>query len=90
MARRSANQQRKPPPKAPQVIVTGARAGSPLHYMLSVVNDETADPTRRDRLAISAAQYVHVRADLKGKKHQEAELADEAGEGSEWESDLQY
>ena len=32
---------------------------SPLEYMLSVMNDEGADDQRRDRMAVSAAPYVH-------------------------------
>ena len=43
---------------------------SPLDYMLSVMNDPEVDDARRDRMAIAAAPYVHVRAaDAKpGKK----------------------
>lgn len=32
---------------------------SPLDYMLSVMNDGAADDTRRDRMAIAAAPFVH-------------------------------
>src|SRR4051794_26756346 len=35
---------------------------SPLDYMLVVMNDPAADPTRRDRMAVAAAPHLHVRA----------------------------
>jgi hypothetical protein len=34
---------------------------TPLHYMLSVVADPTADVDRRDRMAIAAAPFCHPR-----------------------------
>jgi hypothetical protein len=34
---------------------------TPLEYMLAVMNDNGADITRRDRMAIAAAPYVHGR-----------------------------
>jgi len=45
-----------------QAVLTEARPGTPLAYMLAVINDPTADADRRDRLAVCAAQYVHSRA----------------------------
>ena len=49
---------------------------SPLDHMLAVMNDPDADPARRDRMAIAAAPYVHVRAaDAKPGKKDEAEQA---------------
>ena len=47
----------------------------PLDYMLAVMRDPTADPARRDRMAIAAAPLCHARvSDLRlGKK--EAEFA---------------
>jgi hypothetical protein len=41
---------------------------------------------------IAAAQYCHPRAAdyRKGKKDHEAEVAKEAGAGTEWDSDLEY
>src|SRR5690606_11095801 len=32
---------------------------SPLDYMLTVINDDKADQSRRDRLAIAAAPFCH-------------------------------
>jgi hypothetical protein len=57
-----------------------------------VINDPTADPGRRDRMAICAAQYVHPRsADFrKNKRDVEAEAAKRAGADTEWHTDLQY
>ena len=72
----------QPPPKG----------RSPLDYMLAVVNDPAASVSRRDRMAIAAAPYVHPRAgDFKrGKKVRQAEAARQAGGGSEWADDLKY
>ena len=65
---------------------------SPLDYMLTVINDPAASVTRRDRMAIAAAPYVHPRAgDFKrGKKVRQAEAARQAGASSEWADDLKY
>jgi hypothetical protein len=84
--------QRKPSPTVPQAILTDAqRAGLlPLDYMLSVVRDPTADVSRRDRMAIAAAQYCHPRAaDTRASKRaQQAKAAKAAAAGSEWAGDL--
>lgn len=34
---------------------------TPLEYMLAVLRDDTADPDRRDRMAVAAAPYIHAR-----------------------------
>ncbi len=59
---------------------------SPLDYMLSVMNDPGVDDARRDRMAIAAAPYVHVRAaDAKpGKKEAAEEAALTAERGTSW------
>lgn len=51
-----------------------AEAGlSPLDYMLLVMRDEAEDPQRRDRMAMAAAPFVHVRAlDARPGKKDEA------------------
>ena len=58
---------------------------SPLDYMPAVMNDPDADPARRDRMAIAAAPYIHVRAaDAKpGKEAEQAALT--AERGTSWE-----
>lgn len=55
---------------------------TPLEYMLRVMNDPNAERDRRDKMAIAAAQYMHVKADVKEaaktKKEEQAQAADEA------------
>jgi hypothetical protein len=33
----------------------------PLEYMIRVMRDETAEPARRDAMAVAAAPYLHAR-----------------------------
>ena len=56
---------------------------TPLEYMLSVMNDDDQDPTRRDRMAMAAAPYVHARASdvAPGKKEQKQEAAEKVAAG---------
>jgi len=54
---------------------------SPLEYMLSVMNDAGADPSRRDRMAQAAAPFVHARAGEAGKKEAAAENAKKVAQG---------
>lgn len=55
---------------------------APLDYMLAVMNDPDVDQTRRDRMAIAAAPYVHGRAEDNrvGKKELRQEAANKAAE----------
>ena len=54
----------------------------PLDYMLSVMNDPEAETERRDRMAVSAAPYIHARkGEGKGKKEEKDEKAKAAGAG---------
>jgi hypothetical protein len=48
--------------------------------MLTVMNDEDADLSRRDRMAMAAAPFVHSRAEgeAEGKKAQRQATADAA------------
>ena len=59
---------------------------TPLEYMLSVMNDESADPSQRDRMAIAAAPYVHPRASdaQPGKKEQRQAAAEEVASGGKF------
>lgn len=56
---------------------------TPLEYMLAVMNDAEGDPDRRDKMAIAAAPYVHVKADTAavGKKAQRQANAEKAAAG---------
>lgn len=59
---------------------------SPLEYMLEVMNDEEADPARRDRMAQAAAPYVHARAEASaaGKKEQKQAAAEGIAAGGKF------
>lgn len=52
---------------------------TPLEYMVDVMNDPDADQTRRDRMALAAAPYVHGKiAEVgAGKKEQQKQKAEE-------------
>ena len=65
---------------ADQYIKEGQK--TPLEYMLSVINDESAEKDRRDRMAQVAAAYVHPRlAEQRGKKDDRKDRAKAAGKG---------
>ena len=53
---------------------------SPLKWLLRVVNDDTAEPARRDRCAIAACQYLHGRVREGGVKAARAAEAEEVAE----------
>lgn len=58
-------------PKAAPIDIQDAAtmAGvGPLDYMLSVMRDPTADAARRDRMAVAAAPYLHLKPAEAGKK----------------------
>lgn len=78
--------------KAPADVKREARSAGldPLSYMLEVMNDDEADVTRRDRMAIAAAPFVHAKPGdaPKGKKEAAQEAAHTAGEGTVWGDDL--
>jgi hypothetical protein len=77
----------------PPDIRKAARASklSPLDYMLTVMNDESAEVLRRDRMAIAAAPFVHRRAGeiAPSKRELTQQAAEQAGKGSEWGDDLE-
>ncbi len=64
-------------------IVAAGRALklSPLEYMLAVLNDETAEDARRDRMAQAAAPFVHARAGEATKKVDAADKAKRVAAG---------
>lgn len=67
------------------VPVTATLDGAlePLSYMLSVMNDPSAEAERRDRMAIAAAPYRHPRLDrvTQSKKDEAAQDAKSAAVG---------
>lgn len=67
----------------PADIRSAARAAklSPLEYMLAVLNDETAEDARRDRMAQAAAPFVHARAGEATKKGGAADKAKQVAAG---------
>jgi hypothetical protein len=89
MGRSTSNSPRKPLTNLPQPNLTGTRPLSPLQYMLNIVNDATASASRRDRMAVVAARYMHPRPSSVRKKRQQAEAAEKAG-GGVWAGDLDY
>ena len=79
---RSSKPQKTTPKKKPKDIPVDIQEDAereeltPLEYMLKVMNTETADPNRRDRMAQAAAPFVHRRAEGKvGKKEVAADQA---------------
>ena len=45
-----------------QEAIRKAGAGeTPLEYMLRVMRDPTSEPERRDKMAVGAAPYVHMK-----------------------------
>ena len=71
-----------PPTRAdvPGGMAGALREETPLEYMLRVMNED-GDDNRRDKLAIAAAPFVHVRAGDIGKKSEKREAAKKAGAG---------
>src|SRR5215469_11337348 len=48
--------------KTREIANQAAKVGlTPLQYMLGVLRDDTADPDRRNRMAVAAAPYIHAR-----------------------------
>lgn len=54
---------------------------TPLQYMLKVMNDPAAPCDRRDKMAVAAAPYVHVKGEEPGKKKTAEERAKAASRG---------
>ena len=65
-----------------------AAGQTPLEYLLELMRDESADPQRRDRAAVSAAPFCHIKLADVGKKAREKDDAKTAGEDSDWGTDL--
>ena len=78
-------------PAAAPVVRAMPGQMTPLDYMMNVINDPSADETRRDRMAQAAAPYVHPKAAdaAPGKKEQREQAARTAERGTDWEALLQ-
>jgi hypothetical protein len=74
---------REKEPKAPVDVKKSAKTAQmlPLEYMLKVMNDDGAEEMRRDRMAVSAAPFVHAKPGEQGKKGQKDDAAKQAGKG---------
>ena len=92
MAQHPGNPQPKPRPRLPADVVTAAELQgiTPLEYMLQVMRNPKTSARRRDRMAVTAARYLHPRPGDVGKKHQQDEAADNAGIDSQWCEDLAF
>jgi phage terminase small subunit len=60
--------QKGPDIESDDEIILKRGAKTPLQYMLDVMNDESKDGARRDRMAQAAAPYVHSRRGEKSSK----------------------
>ena len=54
---------------------------NPLEYMLAIMNDPEIEPSRRDKMAIAAAPFIHPKAGESGKKEKLADAAEKASAG---------
>ena len=69
---------RKPAQKLP---ISVPKAPTPLEFLLSVMNDDGAEPALRVKAATTAAQYVHIRKHDGGQKAEQADKAKQAATG---------
>jgi phage terminase small subunit len=65
----------------PNLLAALGEGKTPLAYMLVVMNDDTAEKDRRDRMAVAAAPYVHAKQGESGKKDAKQDAAKKAGAG---------
>lgn len=89
-ARSGAGRPRKGAPKAPPVVADlmpedsggdEVEAGTPLEYLLRVMNDPVQDERLRVRAAVAAAQYVHTKTHDGGKRDAQADRAKQVAGG---------
>ena len=70
--------------KSPVLVSVPSKDGTdklPLDYMLEVMNDAKVDASRRDRMAIAAAPFMHPKSGESGKKEEKKKAAEAAGSG---------
>jgi phage terminase small subunit len=80
-ARPGAGRPRKLKLAEPVAEAGKAASETPLAFMLRVMNDPEADSALRARMAISAAVYVHPRAEAPGRKEDAQAAAGRVGKG---------
>ncbi len=71
-------------PSSPPAPATPAEPLTPLAYLLSVVQDENADPRVRIQAASIAAPFVHVKPGDVGKKKEREASAKSVAAGSKF------
>lgn len=54
---------------------------TPVEYMLRVLNDPSTDASRRDRLAVALAPYLHGKPSETGKKESKDNAAHKVSQG---------
>lgn len=54
---------------------------TPLEYALAIINDPSQDDNRRDRMAIAALPFMHMKKGEGGKKEQQVENASTVSKG---------
>lgn len=73
---------KSPTPDVPADVPSSTDDGkNPLAYMLEVMNDPTADEARRDKMAVAAAPYMHIKKGESGKKDERQDAAKRAVAG---------
>jgi len=74
-------------PKGAGAVTVGREAhaaDNPLAYLLAVMRDEAAEPSRRDRAAIAVLPYMHAKPAPEGAKAAAQRRAIESGEAADW------
>lgn len=54
---------------------------TPIEYMMQVMRDQSADASRRDRMAVALAPFVHAKKGELGKKDERKNAAKVAATG---------
>lgn len=76
-------------PKGSRTLKGGtvnAEGGTPLEFLLGVVEDEAADVELRVRCAVAALPYCHPKAEAGGKRARQRLDAETAEVGTEWDA----
>ena len=69
------------PAQAGESVSFGPTDETPLDYMLRLMRDPNVEESRRDRLAVAAAPYVHAKVGEAGKKEKDKDRAVDAASG---------